>query len=246
MNQELDINLEPDLPEWAKQIAVFDLETTGLVLSEARIVSACALELDHRGGVVGKNLDWLANPGIPIPIEASSVHGITTEIAQQEGAPANEVVAEIIETLTGFFSRGLPVVAYNAPYDFTILHYEALRYGLEPLKLGSIIDPLVIDKYKDKYRKGKRRLENAAEFYKVKLSDAHNATADAIAAGQVAQAIARRFAADLPESLGALHANQAIWSQELDADFEAYMKRSVNPDYKAVRGWPLKLDSEAS
>lgn len=246
MDQTLDFNFNPDIPDWAKQIAVFDLETTGLVLSEARIVSACALELDENGEVVGRNLEWLANPGIPIPIEASSVHGITTEIAQEKGAPAKDVVAEIIETLTGFFSRGMPVVAYNAPYDFTILHYEALRYGLEPLKLGAIIDPLVIDKYKDKYRKGKRRLENAAEFYKVKLSDAHNATADAIAAGQVAQAIARRFSEDLPDSLGELHANQVLWSQELDADFESYMRRSVNPDYKAVRGWPLKLDVEDS
>jgi DNA polymerase-3 subunit epsilon len=246
MDEPLDLNFEPELPDWAKQIAVFDLETTGLVLAEARIVSACALELDASGQVVGKNLEWLANPGIDIPLEASSVHGITTEIAALNGSPAKEVVAEIIETLTSFFARGLPVVAYNAPYDFTILHYEALRHNLEPLKIGSIIDPLVIDKYKDKYRKGKRRLENAAEFYKVQLSDAHNATADAIAAGQVAQAIARRFAADLPETLTELHSNQINWSLELDADFESYMRKSVNPDYRAVRGWPLKLDSADS
>lgn len=243
MDQQLDINFESDMPEWAKQIAVFDLETTGLVLTEARIVSACALELDQSGQVVGKNLEWLADPGIPIPIEASSVHGITTEIAKRDGAPAAEVVAEVIDTLTGFFSRGLPVVAYNAPYDFTILHFEALRYGLEPLKIGAIIDPLVIDKFKDKYRKGKRRLENAAEFYKVKLSDAHNATADAIAAGQVAQAVARRFAGDLPASLTELHNSQIKWSADLDADFESYMRKSVNPDYRAVPGWPLKIQS---
>lgn len=243
MDQQLDINFESEMPEWAKQIGVFDLETTGLVLTEARIVSACALELDQSGQVVGKNLEWLADPGIPIPIEASSVHGITTEIAKRDGAPAAEVVAEVIDTLTGFFSRGLPVVAYNAPYDFTILHFEALRYGLEPLKIGAIIDPLVIDKFKDKYRKGKRRLENAAEFYKVKLSDAHNATADAIAAGQVAQAVARRFAGDLPSSLTELHNSQIKWSADLDADFESYMRKSVNPDYRAVPGWPLKIQS---
>jgi DNA polymerase-3 subunit epsilon len=51
---------------------------------------------------------------------------VTTDIAKANGRPAKEVVAELLETLRGFFAKGLPVVAFNAPYDFTILHYEAL------------------------------------------------------------------------------------------------------------------------
>jgi DNA polymerase III subunit epsilon len=241
MNDQLTFDFEPNLPDWAKQIAVFDLETTGLDLTDARIVTACAVELDSTGSVVGDDSEWLANPGIEIPTQASDVHGVTTEMAVRDGRPADVVVGEILETLRGFFARGLPVVAYNAPYDFTILHYEALRHGFEPLKIGAVIDPLVIDKFKDKYRKGKRRLENAAEFYKVALDDAHNATADAIAAGRVAQAIARRWADDLPATASELHDAQVIWSAALDADFETYMRRSVNPDFTSVRGWPLKL-----
>ena len=241
MNDQLSFEFESQLPDWAKQIAVFDLETTGLVLTDARIVTACAVELDAAGNVVGENLEWLANPGIEIPTQASDVHGATTEIAIRDGRPAAEVVAELIVKLQGFFDRGLPVVAYNAPYDFTILHYEALRHGLEPLKIGSVIDPLVIDKFNDKYRKGKRRLENAAEFYKVQLDDAHNATADAIAAGRVAQAIAKRWANELPTSAAELHNVQVGWSEAIDTDFESYMRRSVNPEFTATRGWPLKL-----
>lgn len=241
MNDQLSFEFESQLPDWAKQIAVFDLETTGLVLTDARIVTACAVELDAAGNVVGENLEWLANPGIEIPTQASDVHGVTTEIAIRDGRPAAEVVAELIVKLQGFFDRGLPVVAYNAPYDFTILHYEALRHGLEPLKIGSVIDPLVIDKFNDKYRKGKRRLENAAEFYKVQLDDAHNATADAIAAGRVAQAIAARWANELPSTAAELHDAQVGWSEAIDADFESYMRRSVNPEFTATRGWPLKL-----
>ena len=240
MNDQQEFGFEPQLPDWAKQIGVFDLETTGLVLSEARIVTACAIELDANGNVVGKNQEWLANPGIEIPTAASDVHGVTTEIARRDGADPAVVVSQIIETLHSFFSRGLPVVAYNAPYDFTILHYEALRHGLTPLKLGAIIDPLVIDKFKDKYRKGKRRLENAAEFYRVELSDAHNATADAIAAGRVAQAIAKRWANELPAEPQDLHDAQVLWSEANDADFEKFM-RGNNPDFTVTRGWPLKL-----
>jgi DNA polymerase-3 subunit epsilon len=143
--------------------------------------------------------------------------------------------------LRGFFERGIPVVAYNAPYDFTILHFEALRHGLTPLSdPGPIIDPLVIDKFKDKFRKGKRRLENAAEFYKVSLDDAHNATADAVAAGRVAQAIARRWATELPSTAAELHDLQVGWSDYLDADFESFMRRN-NPAFTSKRGWPLKL-----
>jgi DNA polymerase-3 subunit epsilon len=241
MNDQLAFEFDSGLPDWATQIAVFDLETTGLDLTDARIVTACAVELNAAGEIVGTNSEWLANPGIEIPTQASDVHGVTTEIAVRDGRPADLVVGELLETLRSFFARGLPVVAYNAPYDFTILHYEALRHGLEPLKLGSVIDPLVIDKFKDKYRKGKRRLENAAEFYKVALDDAHNATADAVAAGRIAQAIARRWADELPASAQELHDAQVGWSETLDADFEAYMRKSVNPDFTATRGWPLKL-----
>jgi DNA polymerase-3 subunit epsilon len=241
MNDQLSFEFDSQLPDWAKQIAVFDLETTGLDLTDARIVTACAVELDASGNVVGTNAEWLANPGIEIPTQASDVHGVTTEIAVRDGRPADVVVGELLTTLRGFFARGLPVVAYNAPYDFTILHYEALRHGLEPLKLGAVIDPLVIDKFKDKYRKGKRRLENAAEFYQVPLDDAHNATADAVAAGRVAQAIARRWASELPATAAELHDAQVQWSAAIDADFETYMRRSVNPEFTAARGWPLKL-----
>lgn len=241
MNDQLSFDFDSALPEWAKQIAVFDLETTGLDLTEARIVTACAVELDAGGNVVGANSEWLANPGIEIPTQASDVHGVTTQIAVRDGRPADVVVGEVLATLRDFFARGLAVVAYNAPYDFTILHYEALRHGFEPLKIGAVIDPLVIDKFKDKYRKGKRRLENAAEFYKVPLDDAHNATADAVAAGRVAQAIARRWADELPTTASELHDAQVEWSAILDADFESYMRRSVNPDFTASRGWPLKL-----
>lgn len=241
MNDQLSFEFDSQLPDWAKQIAVFDLETTGLDLTDARIVTACAVELDASGNVVGTNSEWLANPGIEIPTQASDVHGVTTEIAVRDGRPADVVVGELLDALRSFFARGLPVVAYNAPYDFTILHYEALRHGLKPLKLGKVIDPLVIDKFKDKYRKGKRRLENAAEFYKVPLDDAHNATADAVAAGRVAQAIARRWASELPRTAAELHDAQIQWSETIDADFESYMRRSVNPDFTATRGWPLKL-----
>lgn len=229
------------LPEWAKRLVVFDLETTGLILEDARIVTACVAEIDENGQLVGRAHEWLANPEIEIPTQASDVHGVTTEIAVRDGRPAAEVVAELLEQLQSYFARGFAVVAYNAPYDFTILHYEALRHGLAPLESpGPIIDPLVIDKFVDQFRRGKRTLTIAAEHYGVALEDAHNATADAVAAGRVAQAIARRFGSKLPATAEDLQAAQPEWSKAQDLSFEKYM-RDRNPDFTARIGWPLKL-----
>jgi len=232
------------LPEWAKKLAVFDLETTGLDLKESRIVTACAAVIDETGTVTGDDVEWLANPGIAIPEIAASVHGITTEYAQEHGRPAGEVIAEIVDRLRSFFEQGIPVVAYNAPYDFTILHFEALRHGIKPLeKPGPVIDPLVIDKFLDRYRGGKRRLELTAAFYNVALTDAHNATADAVAAGKVAQAIARKFFERLDIPAAQLHSLQIGWSKDLDQDFERFMQ-GKDPSFKTQLGWPLKFQGE--
>lgn len=228
-------------PEWSKKLAVFDLETTGLDLKEARIVTACAVEIDQDGIITGPNKEWLADPGIEIPEGASNVHGVTTEIAQANGRPAKEVVGELLATLRGFFAKGLPVVAFNAPYDFTILHYEALRHGLEPIENPMpVIDPMVLDKFVDTYRSGKRTLEVASRIYGVSLEDAHNATADAVAAGRVAQAIAKKYAEKLPADLSVLHNSQIEWSAAQDASYEKF-RRGSSPDFTIQRGWPLKL-----
>lgn len=233
---------EPSVvPEWANRIAVFDLETTGLDLREARIVTACVVELNREGQPVGQTFEWLADPQIEIPEAASNVHGVTTEIAQREGREASEVVAEILDTLRGFFAQGVPVVAYNASYDFSILHHEAIRHGLAPLSQPApIIDPMVVDKKVEQYRKGKRTLSVVSDYYGVALSDAHNATADAIAAGRVAQAIARRHGSVLPSDAFSLHEAQVVWSAEQDASFEKWMRQNNDPNFTATLGWPVK------
>ena len=240
MSTLFELPKEP-LPDWAKKLAVFDLETTGLVLDQARIVTACVTVIDEDGEIADDQLEWLANPGIPIPEVATAVHGIDNETAQRDGRPPKDVVAEVLAKLSSFFDAGIPVVAYNAPYDFTILHYEALRNGLTPIANPSpVIDPLVIDKFLDRYRGGKRRLELTAAHYGVELTDAHNATADAVAAGRVAQAIARKFYKRLSIEATELHDLQVAWSKDLDLDFEKFMQ-GKDPSFKTTLGWPLKL-----
>ncbi|MFM2321494.1 MAG: hypothetical protein RL612_641 [Actinomycetota bacterium] len=232
---------EKTLPEWAHRIAVFDTETTGLDLETARIVTATVVELDLNGQVVVDRPEWLADPEIEIPENASNVHGITTEIARAQGRNYKEVVSEILEVLRDCFKRGIPVVAYNAPYDFTILFHQAVALGLEPIETPApIIDPLVIDKSFDKYRRGKRKLEIVAEFYKVPLEDAHNSKADAIAAGRVGLAVMKNHAEKLPATAAELHDMQIVWAKEIDESFSKWMIENVDKDFKPNPGWPIK------
>jgi DNA polymerase III epsilon subunit-like protein len=223
---------------WCDTLAVFDLETTGIDVETARIVTATLAVLDA-DGVVQARTDWLVDPGIDIPEPASAVHGITTEHARIYGRVAADAVAEIVAAVRAQLGSGIPLVAYNAPYDLTVLNREARRYGIPPLEAPApVIDPLVIDKAVDKYRRGKRTLTAAAEHYGVVLDAAHDAGADAIAAGHVAQAIARRFPAELALTVTELHERQIVWCAEHAESFQDYMRRTKDPTFTTSGAWP--------
>ncbi len=235
----LDFDFEPNRPAWSKKLAVFDLETTGLDLQTSRIVTAAVAVLNANGEAVEVH-EWLVNPGIDIPEAAANVHGITTEMARANGVEPAPAIAEIIAVLARL-ELEMPLVAFNAPYDFSILKSEALRYGLEPIEPKAVIDPLVLDRQMVKFRSGKgsRNLVALCKDYEVELLDAHNSTADAIAAGRLAQRQASKFP-QLNISISELHASQVIWSDEQSLDFEKWFKQQDRPDYRAVLGWPIK------
>lgn len=223
------------------QIAVFDLETTGLDLANSKIVTACVAVIDGAGNLIGEAHEWLANPGVEIPEVASSVHGVTTEMAIAEGRPLAEVVSEIIAKLSELFAAGIPVVAYNASYDFTILKSNAEALGLKAIEQpGPVLDPLVLDRRFDKWRKGKRTLTASTEFYGVALgADAHNATADAIAAGRVALALLGKFKLLDEYTFADLHENQIEWSLEQDISFNKFLEGLGKPQITEF-GWPVR------
>ncbi len=231
-----------DAPEWSRAIGVFDLETTGVDVTDDRIVTAHVGLLDAAGAVV-RQRTWLADPGIDIPPGATAVHGITTAQAQAQGRDAATVVTEVIDALRGLLAAGIPVVAYNAAFDFSLLRHEALRHGVAPLADPSpVIDPLVLDKAVDRYRKGKRTLDVVAAHYGVPLDAAHDASADAVAAGRVAQALAARYADRLPATSSELHTSQIGWARSQAASLTEYFVRMgrLDADDPIDGTWPVR------
>lgn len=234
--------LPPVAPPWLDVVGVFDLETTGIDVRTDRIVSAHVGLLDASGSVILAR-DWLADPGVPIPAGASAIHGITTERARDEGRPAAHVVAEVVATLRGLLDAGIPIVAYNAAYDFSLLKYEAIRHGITPiLEPSPVIDPLVVDKAYDRWRPGKRTLQVVADHYAVRLDDAHDASADAVAAGRVAQALAARYAAWLPRTAQQLHTRQIAWARAQAESLTEYFIRigRLDPHERIDGRWPVR------
>ncbi|GAA1365532.1 3'-5' exonuclease [Streptomyces beijiangensis] len=222
-----------------KTLVGFDLETTGTEPSEARIVTAAVVEV--LDGEPVRRLEWLADPGVPIPDEAAEIHGITTERAAAEGRPVREVAAEIARVLGDYWARGVPVVAYNAAFDLTLLDAELRRHGLPPLAGATpVLDPLTIDRAVDKYRKGKRTLEASCAEYGVVLDGAHEAGADALAAVRVAVAIAERHRQVGETDLTELHGQQVRWYAAWATDFQSFLRRKGNTDAVIDADWPLR------
>ena len=175
------------------RLAAFDVETTGVHPASDRIVTAAVSLVG--GGLESVSRDWLVDPGVEIPTGATNVHGITTEMARRDVRPSAESVEEITTLLAEQVLAGVPVIAFNARFDLTMLDREARRHGVVPLvdRVGGpermlVVDPHVLDKQFDRFRKGKRTLTAVCAHYRVPLTaaDAHAANADALAAARVA------------------------------------------------------------
>lgn len=219
-----------DLPKLA-----LDTETTGIDPETDRIVTV-AIGRSQRAGDWTLIEDSLVNPGIPIPAEATKVHGITDEQAA-EGSPPAEVLESVHEILTQAVERHIPVVAHNAPFDLTLLDREMRRHLSTPLPSGLIVlDTLALFRRFD-FTTGGRKLESLASRHGIKFP-AHNAAADALAAVQLLHIIAA--ANDLLPLVNPrdLHERQAVWAPAQQR--AAHYKRIGNGGASTLTDtWPL-------
>lgn len=226
-----------------------DTETSGIDVWNDRIVTACTVEITPGGRP--EITTWLINPGIEIPAEATEVHGITTAYATEHGRDPEPALNEITTKVAWAMHTGVPVVAFNAAYDLTILEAENQRHSTPTLRerlpqgLGAVVDVHVIDKALDKYRKGSRKLVDTAAHYGVRLSadGAHDASTDALAAGRMVP----RLVAAFPELAGMplphLHQMQIRWRREQMDGLRRYFDRKGIEHDGCDPGFPLRTDA---
>ncbi len=226
---------------WAdERMLAFDIETTGVDIESARIVTAAIALLG--GGAETFKTSFIVNPGVPIPEEAAAVHGITDEIAARDGIPAGAAIAQIVGLIAGDILRyRVPIVAMNARFDLTILDREARRHAITPLidRVGvlRVIDPYVIDKHLDRFRRGSRKLDALCAHYRADLDAAHDASSDAIAAARVAWRIGQTTKVG-EYSLEELHMAQIGWADEQARSLADYFARKGTPQHVEGR-WPI-------
>ncbi|MFF0296416.1 3'-5' exonuclease [Kitasatospora sp. NPDC004614] len=226
-------------------LASFDTETTGVDVERDRIVSAALVVQSAPGGAAAVR-SWLANPGVPIPEQARAVHGISDDRVRAHGRPPRTVAVEVALALAEQSRAGVPLVVMNAPYDLTLLDRELRRHGAGSLTevLGGaellVLDPRVLDKQVDRYRKGRRTLTDLCGHYGVSLVGAHDAAADALAALELVRAVASRHSERLGGlSPAELHLRQAVWHASQARGLERWFERAGTPE-QVDTAWPLR------
>lgn len=221
---------------------VWDAESTGIDVHEARIVQWFMATADKDGNLLD-TWQWFIDPEIPIPQEATDVHGLTNEWLKENGQGAKTALNEIRNVFLDHL--GLTHVAFNMAYDLSLIdaefkrHGVATQFGTYMRDRAKLVDGIVIDRHHDKYRKGKRTLAAQATHYDVDYDpeNLHDARVDVEVTAKVTARIVEKFG--LPSTK-----EQAAWYAEWAAGLEDYLRRE-DATAKVDRNWPLRLKEEA-
>ena len=176
-----------------RPIIFFDLETTGVDTAHDRIVEISMVKVEPDGSKQVKTRR--INPEMPIPAEATAVHGITDE--DVKGEPTFKQIAKSLAK----FIEGCDFGGFNSNrFDLPMLVEEFLRAGVDvDFKKRKFVDVQNIF-----HKMEQRTLVAAYKFYCDKdLTDAHSAEADTKATYEVLMAQLDRYP-DLQNDINAL------------------------------------------
>lgn len=216
---------------WLDQpLLVLDTETTGPDPETARIVQITV----SYSARPGHWTPWttLVNPGVPIPAEATAVHGITDEMVVDAPTTADALFA--------IFERfgPAPLVAHNAAFDLTVLDRECQRHVPDLLDEmpSCVLDTLILH-WRFDPRSGSRRLEKLAEREGI-IFPAHDSEADSLATLRLLHILAGHN--DLLGLIepGTLHAAQVGWWQQRQDQIVARAEGAGRP-FIRQDAWPV-------
>ena len=166
-----------------RPICFFDLETTGVNVTNDRIVEICVHKVHPNGKE--ETHTWRVNPTIPIPAGASAVHGIyDADVADKP------TFAHLAAEVNGLIQDS-DLAGYNSnKFDIPLLAEEFLRAGIE----FDMSKRRAVDVQNIFHRMEQRTLTAAYKFYCDKsLEDAHSAEADVLATYEVLKSQLDRY-----------------------------------------------------
>lgn len=162
---------------WKKgRIVSIDVETTGLDPEEDKIVELGTAVMKQ--GQILLRHGRLINPGIPIPKEATAIHGIQDRDVRD--APK---FSDVTQKFMDHIQTADALVAYNWPFDAAFLKKEIGDAWKWVVSKKPILDPLVVVRLGTVGRwwkgTGRHKLENVAERFNIKVDgEAHTTAAD--------------------------------------------------------------------
>lgn len=166
-----NVTRSSDVSSLGNFIAI-DTETTGLSARQDQIVELTAIKFEAWEPI--EIFTTLINPGIPIPEEASRIHGITDEMVKD--APK---IAEVIKSFDEYIGRK-NLVGHNLPFDLGFLDYAGSEYSsvkrkyYDTLYLAKLLNLSASD----------NKLTTLCDYYCIRdNATAHRSPSDALATG---------------------------------------------------------------
>ena len=166
------------------RLLTWDVESTGVDTENDRIISCFMRAKDGDQVVFEKN--WILDPGVDVPEEASDVHGMTTEWLRENGRKdVAEAIREISEELhlwgAHHTADNCIIAGYNNSYDLGILDAESRRHldGEEVVLDGALfLDPVHFSRELDRFKKGGHKLIDVAKRNGLKIEEERLHAAD--------------------------------------------------------------------
>lgn len=169
---------------------IFDTETTGLPKSWKapltdldnwpRMVQLAWQCHDIRGKFLYAKNHVILPDGYTIPDDVVAVHGITTEIAQEQGIPLKDALADFVEDV----KIAKHVIGHNAEFDRNIVGAELLRCDMPEImtKAPELCTKIESTEYCAIMSKGRIKWPTLTELhlklFEIPFAEAHNAAAD--------------------------------------------------------------------
>jgi len=164
-------------------LCIFDLETTGINITQDRIIEIAVIKVMPNGEIIKKSN--VINPTIPILPESTAIHGISNEDVKDK-----PTFKEVAKDYAKFF-EGADLAGFNIlKFDVPVLVEEFLRADVD----FDYSRKKLIDAQKIFHMMEKRNLAAAFKFYCEKdMTDAHSAEADTQATMEVLFAQIERY-----------------------------------------------------